>query len=85
MTLITDRRDLLIGLVSGSILSIVSTGALFYYFYRSTSDAPTTPLTTIPPARNSTIVEGVDGLIGNTPLMKIRSLSEATGCTILVS
>ncbi|SAM03736.1 hypothetical protein [Absidia glauca] len=83
MTLITDRRDLLIGLVSGSILSIVSTGALFYYFYGSTPDAPTTPLTTIPPARNSTVVEGVDGLIGNTPLMKIRSLSEATGCTIL--
>ncbi|KAI9492459.1 tryptophan synthase beta subunit-like PLP-dependent enzyme [Zychaea mexicana] len=28
-------------------------------------------------------VDGVDGLIGNTPLMRIRSLSEATGCTVL--
>jgi cysteine synthase A len=29
------------------------------------------------------IVDGVEGTIGNTPLIKIRSLSEATGCTIL--
>lgn len=29
------------------------------------------------------IPEGIVGCIGNTPLFKIRSLSEATGCTIL--
>ena len=29
------------------------------------------------------ITEGIEGCIGNTPLFKIRSLSEATGCTIL--
>ncbi|KAH9892063.1 tryptophan synthase beta subunit-like PLP-dependent enzyme [Xylariomycetidae sp. FL2044] len=29
------------------------------------------------------IVEGIEGCIGHTPLIKIRSLSEATGCTIL--
>ena len=29
------------------------------------------------------IVEGIEGAIGNTPLVKIRSLSEATGRTIL--
>lgn len=29
------------------------------------------------------IVNGVDGLIGNTPLMRINSLSELTGCEIL--
>lgn len=29
------------------------------------------------------IVDGVAGLIGNTPLMRIQSLSEATGCEIL--
>ncbi|TAQ84741.1 hypothetical protein B7494_g6933 [Chlorociboria aeruginascens] len=29
------------------------------------------------------IPEGIEGCIGNTPLFKIRSLSEATGCTIL--
>ncbi|KAH8679935.1 tryptophan synthase beta subunit-like PLP-dependent enzyme [Tricladium varicosporioides] len=29
------------------------------------------------------IPEGIEGCIGNTPLFKIRSLSEATGCIIL--
>jgi cysteine synthase A len=29
------------------------------------------------------IPEGIEGIIGNTPLFKIKSLSEATGCTIL--
>jgi hypothetical protein len=28
-------------------------------------------------------IEGVEGCIGNTPLIKIKSLSEATGCEIL--
>jgi len=28
-------------------------------------------------------VDGIDGCIGNTPLLRLRSLSEATGCTIL--
>lgn len=34
-------------------------------------------------ANYTPIVDGVEGCIGNTPLIKIRSLSEATGCTIL--
>ncbi|KAI8086046.1 tryptophan synthase beta subunit-like PLP-dependent enzyme [Halteromyces radiatus] len=75
-----ERRDLIIGFISGSILSILSSGALWYY-YRSSSTTSTTA--TSLQHRGTTIVEGVDGLIGNTPLMKIRSLSEATGCTIL--
>ena len=29
------------------------------------------------------IVEGIEGCIGNTPLFKIKSLSEVTGCEIL--
>ncbi|KAK3362642.1 cysteine synthase-like protein [Lasiosphaeria hispida] len=33
--------------------------------------------------RYNSIVEGIEGCIGNTPLVKIRSLSEATGRTIL--
>ncbi|KAL4883731.1 tryptophan synthase beta subunit-like PLP-dependent enzyme [Aspergillus karnatakaensis] len=32
-----------------------------------------------PPA----IVEGIEGCIGNTPLLRIKSLSDATGCEIL--
>lgn len=30
------------------------------------------------------IKEGIEGCIGNTPLIKIKSLSEYTGCEILV-
>lgn len=29
------------------------------------------------------IVEGIEGCIGNTPLIRIKSLSEETGCEIL--
>lgn len=29
------------------------------------------------------IVEGIEGCIGNTPLFRIKSLSDATGCEIL--
>lgn len=32
-----------------------------------------------------TIVDGFPGLIGNTPLVELPSLSRATGCTILVN
>lgn len=30
----------------------------------------------------SEAVDGVEGLIGNTPLVRIRSLSEQTGCEV---
>jgi hypothetical protein len=33
--------------------------------------------------RKEDIKEGIEGCIGNTPLIKIKSLSEATGCEIL--
>nr|POF16786.1 cysteine synthase 2 [Quercus suber] len=32
---------------------------------------------------DETVREGIEGLIGNTPLIKLRALSEATGCEIL--
>lgn len=34
-------------------------------------------------APDPTILEGIEACIGNTPLIKIKSLSEATGCEIL--
>ena len=64
-----DRQSLAIGLVTGSVLTVIAT----FYLYREKETN----------ARRN-VVDGVDGLIGNTPLMRIRSLSEATGCTILV-
>jgi len=33
--------------------------------------------------QGNTICDGVAGLIGNTPMMRIKSLSDATGCEIL--
>lgn len=33
--------------------------------------------------RTPSIGDGIESTIGNTPLIRIRSLSEATGCTIL--
>jgi cysteine synthase A len=42
---------------------------------RSARQSIVGPITPIP--------EGIEGCIGNTPLFKIKSLSEATGCTIL--
>lgn len=38
--------------------------------------------TNVPDAR--TVAVGIEGLIGNTPLIKLRSLSEATGSEILI-
>src|SRR3954453_12439011 len=35
--------------------------------------------------RSEDIADGIEGLIGNTPLMRIKSLSDATGCEILVN
>ena len=34
-------------------------------------------------ARRSQAVDGVAGLIGNTPLVRIHSLSELTGCEVV--
>lgn len=47
------------------------------------SDLSSTDLSTKHSNIHDDIVEGIEGCIGNTPLVKIRSLSEATGRTIL--
>jgi len=36
-----------------------------------------------PDPEDDGIAEGIEGCIGNTPLFKIKSLSDATGCEIL--
>ncbi|KAI9032893.1 tryptophan synthase beta subunit-like PLP-dependent enzyme [Phycomyces nitens] len=69
----TDQRALVMGLVTGSALTLLATGCFYCFSSKHISITPDEP----------EYVEGVDGLIGNTPLMKIQSLSEATGCTIL--
>ncbi|KAF7732316.1 hypothetical protein EC973_005212 [Apophysomyces ossiformis] len=76
MPFTTEQRSLVLGLLSGSALTLLATG-LFYYLTQPSSHDESSV------SRPPEIVEGVDGLIGNTPLVKIRSLSDATGCTIL--
>ncbi|CEI87282.1 hypothetical protein G6F70_002862 [Rhizopus microsporus] len=69
----SSSRTLLIGIITGSIITVLASRLIAQLKNENKEEhEPTTD-----------IVEGVDGLIGNTPLMKIRSLSEATGCTIL--
>lgn len=46
--------------------------------FNSDDDQSSYSLRTLPPIRN-----GVAGLIGNTPMIKVNSLSDATGCTVL--
>ncbi|PQE03327.1 cysteine synthase a protein [Rutstroemia sp. NJR-2017a BBW] len=62
----------------------------------SNSSSDLRPVSTLPPLKledhtrksviglpKPLIPEGIEGCIGNTPLFKIKSLSDATGCTIL--
>lgn len=47
---------------------------------RESQASPDTPVVRPGPP---TIVDGIEGCIGNTPLFRIKSLSEETGCEIL--
>jgi cysteine synthase A len=49
----------------------------------NTDDIPDDITDDIDPIPQVHIPEGIEGCIGNTPLFKIRSLSEETGCEIL--
>ena len=66
-----DRQSLAVGLISGATIALL----LKLWLDRDNDKQQ----------KELGYVDGVDGLIGNTPLMRIKSLSEATGCTILVS
>ena len=71
MVWVIDRQSLAVGLITGATLTL-----LLKLWLDRDNDRQQKELG---------YVDGVDGLIGNTPLMRIKSLSEATGCTILVS
>ncbi|KAI7863838.1 tryptophan synthase beta subunit-like PLP-dependent enzyme [Spinellus fusiger] len=64
-----DQRALVVGLLSGVAATLLATGCL-YSLWSPQEQEPEYP-------------QGIDALIGNTPLVRIKSLSEATGCTIL--
>lgn len=50
---------------------------------RRSTDKPSYDFEPIELKRSGSIVPGIEGLIGNTPLMRIASLSDLTGCEIL--
>ncbi|KAF0477930.1 PALP-domain-containing protein [Gigaspora margarita] len=63
---------LVFGLITGVVLTI-STNSLLNWIKKKQDVVDKT----------EEIADGIVGLIGNTPLMRIKSLSEATGCEIL--
>ncbi|GAA95411.1 uncharacterized protein L969DRAFT_101530 [Mixia osmundae IAM 14324] len=76
-------RDLLLGLSIGITFSLTSTGLALWArdrWKRMLRQRQTWRPIEI---RSSEIVDGVTGLIGNTPLVRIKSLSELTGVDIL--
>lgn len=78
-------KALVIGLLSGAAITLLVTGLFKAKPYKKSEiDAEEESDANNGELLQTEIVEGVDGLIGNTPLMKIRSLSEATGCLVLV-
>lgn len=81
-----SQKPLLLGFLLGSALTLTSTTILHSLFVLLQRRKPKNDAQeyNVPTGRGVGIVDGVDGLIGNTPMMRIRSLSEATGCTILV-
>jgi hypothetical protein len=68
-------------------LLILSLGILLgtsaTYLLTNTTPTPSQSVPSTPTAPEEDIVDGVEGLIGNTKLVRIRSLSLATGCEIL--
>ncbi|CAI2179941.1 15288_t:CDS:2 [Funneliformis geosporum] len=78
-------RQFIYGLLLGVILTL-STNSFRNWLKRKNGDGnkrelntPQQPIDVI----SEDIVDGIEGLIGNTPLMRIKSLSDATGCEIL--
>jgi cysteine synthase len=61
------------GLIQGLLKAVAFAVPAIYLYYNFYFEKKTTSL----------VKEDLIGLIGNTPMMKIKSLSRATGCTIM--
>ncbi|KIK09826.1 hypothetical protein K443DRAFT_433 [Laccaria amethystina LaAM-08-1] len=76
-------RSVLIGVFLGFSLSVTST-SLALYFQQKRREREAAKFTPRPiELRSDEVVAGVTGLIGNTPLVRINSLSDALGVEIL--
>lgn len=61
------------------LAGLLTGGAALYAFDVYKADRPVSPEHNL----REDIKDGIEGAIGNTPLIRIKSLSEATGCEIL--
>ncbi|EDR11926.1 uncharacterized protein LACBIDRAFT_246912 [Laccaria bicolor S238N-H82] len=76
-------RSVLLGVLLGFSLSVTST-SLALYFQQKRRERVAAKFTPRPiELRSDEVVAGVTGLIGNTPLVRINSLSDALGVEIL--
>ncbi|KAF9010613.1 PALP-domain-containing protein [Cyathus striatus] len=76
-------RHILYGMLIGFSLSLTSTSLLMLYHQRKRRRASANFTPRPIELRSDEIVSGVTGLIGNTPLLRINSLSDALGVEIL--
>src|SRR6266542_751717 len=75
-------RQFIYGLLLGVILTLSTNSFINWLKQEDKFDENTRKQPS--DVRSGDIVDGIEGLIGNTPLMRIKSLSDATGCEILV-
>ena len=70
--------------LTGFVLGVALTFSVLHLFQRSKHSPSSFPRKRKVPAWHPPqIVQGLAGCIGNTPLIYLKTLSEATGCTIL--
>jgi cysteine synthase A len=80
----TTARHIFIGVLVGFSFSLTSTSLALYYQNKKKKEREIPEFTARPiEIRSDEIVKGVVGLIGNTPLVRINSLSDALGVEIL--
>ncbi|KAI8993955.1 PALP-domain-containing protein [Trametes punicea] len=79
----STNRYLLYGVFIGLALSLTTTSVIDYFQQRKRKHAELTFEPRPIELRSDEVVDGVTGLIGNTPLVRIKSLSEALGVEIL--
>jgi cysteine synthase len=69
--------------IAGVSLALVCRGVLYPRARPEKSESSPTSDGLIARSGPPAIVEGIQGCIGNTPLFRIKSLSDETGCEIL--
>ncbi|KAH0588740.1 hypothetical protein H2248_004545 [Termitomyces sp. 'cryptogamus'] len=79
----STTRHVLYGIIIGFSLSLTSTSLALYYQTRKRQKIAEKFTPRPIELRIDEVVSGVTGLIGNTPLVRINSLSDALGVEIL--